>query len=233
MPTLISYSLGIEQEITPNTSLTLGYVGSHGYHEIVGLDANTPIPTICPASPCPATYPKTFPAGWRARRFPPGLTTFRRNAEGQPHAGEYVDMVLRGDSNYNALQVDINHRFSHGLSFRGVYTWSKALDDGDSLNATTAGNAPGLVSNPYDIRADWGPATYDVSNIGVISAVYDLPFGQRQAYANQLDGFANGLVSGWSVNSIVTLQVRISVHAAAQLQPLEQWRHPQSGEAVH
>ena len=40
MPTLISYSLRIEQELTPNTSLTIGYVGSHGYHELVGVDAN-------------------------------------------------------------------------------------------------------------------------------------------------------------------------------------------------
>ena len=30
-PTVISYSLKIEQEITPNTSLSVGYVGSHGY----------------------------------------------------------------------------------------------------------------------------------------------------------------------------------------------------------
>ena len=61
---------------------------------------------------------------------------------------------------------------------RGVYTWSKSLDDGDSLNQTTAGNAPGLVSNPFNLRADWGPATYDVRNIGVISALYELPFGK-------------------------------------------------------
>ena len=74
----------------------------------------------------------------------------------------------------------MNRRFSSGLSFRGVYTWSKALDDGDSLNQTTAGNAPGLISNPYDIKADWWPATYDVRNVGVVSVVYDLPFGQGQ-----------------------------------------------------
>ena len=30
-----------------------------------------------------------------------------------------------GDSSYNALQVDLNHRFSSGFSLRGVYTWSK------------------------------------------------------------------------------------------------------------
>ena len=37
LPTLISYSLRLEQELTPNTSLTVGYVGSHGYHEIIGV----------------------------------------------------------------------------------------------------------------------------------------------------------------------------------------------------
>ena len=74
----------------------------------------------------------------------------------------------------------MNRRFSHGLSLRGVYTWSKALDDGDSLNATAAPNAPGLVSNPFDLHADYGLATYDVRHIGVINAVYTLPFGRGQ-----------------------------------------------------
>ena len=87
-----------------------------------------------------------------------------------------------------------------------MYTWSKALDDGDSLNQTTAGNAPGLVSNPYDIKADWGLATYDVRNLATISAVYELPIGNGKQFVNQWKGFAGGLVSGWSVNSIVLLQ---------------------------
>jgi hypothetical protein len=112
----------------------------------------------------------------------------------------------RGDSSYNSLQADLNHRFSHDLSLRGVYTWSKALDDGDSLNATTAGNAPGLVSNPNDIKADWGPATYDVRNVGVISVVYGLPFGNGKRFATGLGKFGNGAVSGWSVNSLVVIQ---------------------------
>jgi hypothetical protein len=87
-----------------------------------------------------------------------------------------------------------------------VYTWSKALDDGDSLNGTAAANAPGLVSNPFDLGADYGPATYDVRHIGVINAVYTLPFGKGQPIGNSLEGLSNALVSGWSVNSIVTIQ---------------------------
>jgi hypothetical protein len=42
--------------------------------------------------------------------------------------------------------------------------------------------------------------------VGVINAIYALPFGRGQALANGLQGWSNGLVSGWSVTSIVTLQ---------------------------
>lgn len=207
MPTLISWTLGIEQQLTPNTTLTLRYVGSHGYHEIVGIDANTPFPTICPASPCPATYPSTFPAGLAGTPVPAGSFYIKA---GTPRANPSIANTWTwfgwGNSLYNALEVDVNRRFTNGLSFRGVYTWSKALDDGDSVNGTTAGNAPGLVANPYDIKADWGPATYDVRNIGVISAVYELPIGRGKRFADGLTGFSNALVSGWSVDSIVTLQ---------------------------
>ena len=40
-PTLISWSLRVERELSPNTAFTVGYVGSHGYHELIGVDANT------------------------------------------------------------------------------------------------------------------------------------------------------------------------------------------------
>jgi hypothetical protein len=209
-PTLISWSLRVQQELSPNTSLTIGYIGSHGYHEIIGIDANEPFPTICPASPCPATYPGNFPAPLAGSPIPAGTFYIPFVAPATPRANNTLantwTWFSRGDSNYNALQLDLNRRFSHGLSLRGVYTWSKALDNGDSLNATAAGNAPGLVSNPFDLHADYGLATYDVRNVAVINAVYSLPFGKGQALANSLSGWGNTLVSGWSVNSIVTLQ---------------------------
>lgn len=207
MPTLISYSLRVEQELTPNTSLTVGYVGSHGYHQLIGVDGNQPVPTICPTSPCPGAYPANFPNGLANTAVPSGAFYI---PAGTPKANTTLANTWTwfswGNAAYNSLQVDLNHRFSHDLSLRGVYTWSKALDNGDSLNATAAGNAPGLVSNPYDLHADWGLATYDVRNVGVISAVYMLPFGHNKAFANNLTGFANALVNGWSVNSIVTVQ---------------------------
>jgi Carboxypeptidase regulatory-like domain len=207
MPALISYSLRVEQQLTPNTSFTLGYVGSHGYHQLIGIDGNTPVPSICPASPCPAVYPTSFPAPLAGSPIPAGAFYIPAGTpKANPTLANTWTWFSKGNSSYNALQADVNHRFSHDLALRGVYTWSKTLDNGDSLNATAAGNAPGLVSNPHDLRADWGPATYDARHIGVFSAVYMLPFGRGKVFANDLRGFANFLVSGWSANTIVTIQ---------------------------
>jgi hypothetical protein len=219
-PTLISYSLRIQQQLSPNTSLTVGYVGSHGYHEMIGIDANEPFPVICPASPCPATYPVATPAG--PGGTPPATPGFPPGLAGQPvPAGSYFvpttakanptlnntwTWFSRGDSSYNALQVDVNRRFNGGLTLRGVYTYSKALDDGDSLNATTSGGGPALASNPFNLHSDWGLATYDVRNVGVISASYALPIGHGERFLGDLSGFRNGAVSGWTVTSIVTAQ---------------------------
>ena len=221
-PTLVTWSLRVERQVTPNTALTLGYVGSHGYHELIGIDANEPFPAVCPAAPCPAVYPTVnanskppvtiamgFPAGSPLAGAAVPAGSFFVPA-GRPKANPALANTWTwfslGNSSYNALQVDLNHRFSQGFSLRGVYTWSKALDDGDSLNQTAAANAPGLASNPFNLSADWGPATYDVRNMGVVSALYELPFGRGKAWANQLQGWSEGLVSGWWVNSIVTLQ---------------------------
>ena len=206
-PTLISWSFRVQQEVTPNTSLSVAYVGSHGYHEIIGADGNEPFPTICPAAPCPATYPANFPG--RLANAPVPAGSFYIPA-GTPKANPTIANTWTwfslGNSNYNALQVDANHRFSHGVSSRGVYTWSKVLDNGDSLNATTSANAPALTSNPFNLHADYGLGGFDVRHVAVISAIYELPFGRGQALGNGLSGWGNALIGGWSVNSIVTLQ---------------------------
>jgi hypothetical protein len=205
-PSLLSYSLRIERELSPTTTLTVGYVGSHGYHQLVGVDANQPFPVICPASPCPAQYPATFPVPLAGQPVPAGAFFVPTTVKANPTIANTWTWFSVGTSYYNALQVDVNHRLGHSLTLRGVYTWAKALDDGDSLNQTTAGNAPGLVSNPFDIRADWGPATYDVRNAGVISANWDLPVGRGRRFLNGSEGVRQVLLGGWSVNSIFTAQ---------------------------
>src|SRR5579864_3605894 len=209
-PTLLSWSLRIQQELTPNTALTVGYVGSHGYHELIGIDANEPFPVICPAAPCPANYPATFPAGLAGTPVPAGAYYVPTAVKPTPSLANTWTWFSEGVSSYNSLQVDINRRFSSGLTLRGVYTFSRALDDGDSLNATTSGGGPALASNPFNLRSDWGLATFDVRNVAVANITYALPIGRGQRFLADERGIVNGLIgallTGWSVNSIVTLQ---------------------------
>jgi hypothetical protein len=206
-PTLISYSLRVEQALSANTAFTLGYVGSHGYHQIVSLDDNEPAPTVCPASPCPAVYPGTFPAPLAGTAIHAGTDYIPAGTPlANPALGAAWAWYSVGTANYNALQADLNHRMSHGFLFRATYTWSRSLDDGDSLNATAAGNAPGLVSNPFNLRTDWGPATYDVRNIGILDGSWQLPFGPNKAFLSHAGRIPTAIVTGWTANSIVTLQ---------------------------
>jgi Carboxypeptidase regulatory-like domain len=205
-PTLISWSFRVEQQVGANTALRLGYVGSHGYHEILGIDANEPFPVICPASPCPANYPATFPAGLAGAPVPAGTYYVPSAVKPNPNIANTWTYFSEADSSYNALQVDINHRFASGLFLRGVYTWSKTIDDGDSLNATTSGSEPALASNPFNLRADRGLANFDVRNAAAISATYQLPFGHGRPFLSSASGATNAILGGWTLNSIVTLQ---------------------------
>ena len=205
-PTLISWSLRVQQEITPNLALTVGYVGSHGYHELIGVDANEPFPVVCPDPACPVNYPAGFPAGLAGTAIPSGTYYVPTAVRANPTLANTWTYFSRGDSSYHALEVDVNRRFSNGLGLRGVYTWSKTIDDGDSLNSTTSSGEPATVSNPFNLRADRGLANFDVRNVAVISEVYALPFGRGSHFGSRMNETANLVAGGWNVNSVVTIQ---------------------------
>src|SRR5277367_4464507 len=191
-PTVESWSLKLEQQIAPGTTLSVSYIGSHGYHELVSIDANLPIPTICPAAPCPANYPA-------------GTLFYPANAPLQnPQVSNTTHWFSEGVSSYNGLEVDVSRRISRGLQFRGVYTFSKSLDDGDNLNTSVATNSPAFVANPLDPGADYGRASFDIRNAAVLNATYDIPFARdSSADANP---WLSRVLGNWQVSAIQTLQ---------------------------
>jgi len=200
-PTVISYDMKVERQILPQTTLSVGYIGSHGYHEILSLDANVPSNVvICPEAPCPAGYPSGAYFYYASLATPLTGTPALAN----PAVSNTTTWFSEGVSSYNALQVDLNHQFSHGLQFRGVYTYSKTLDDGDSMNTSVATNAPAFVSNPLNpLQSDYGRASFDVRNAAVINATYDLPFGRRNASGD--NPWWNAAFGNWQLSGIETL----------------------------
>ncbi|HKT24523.1 MAG TPA: carboxypeptidase-like regulatory domain-containing protein [Terriglobales bacterium] len=192
-PTILSYTLKIEREIAANTSLSVGYVGSRGYHEMLSVDANEPIPTICPAAPCPANlaagtvyYPKGAPLA-------------------NPQLANTTTWLSQGVSSYNALEIDVRRAFSAGLQFRGTYTYAKSLDDGTAWNSSVGANAPGFVMYPPYPKLDWGPSTTDVRHLAAINATYELPLGKGKPLFRNVEGWQDKFATGWSLSGIETL----------------------------
>lgn len=193
-PTVISYTFKIEQKIAPNTSLGVGYVGSHGYHEILSVDANEPFPTICPSAACPGN-------------LAPGTIYYPAGAKlANPSLANTTTWVSGGVSSYNALDIDLNRRFSGGLQLRGAYTFSKSLDDGGTLNTSVGTNTPAFVMFPLNPKLDWGLSPFDVRHLAVVNATYELPFGTSKRFFHSTGGLLAKAVSGWSVGAVGTVQ---------------------------
>ncbi|HEY4045296.1 MAG TPA: carboxypeptidase-like regulatory domain-containing protein, partial [Acidobacteriaceae bacterium] len=184
-PTLLSYTLRVEQGLSRSTSFTVAYVGSRGYHQILSGDLNEPTPVIQPDG---AIY------------YPPNAP------KANPAVSNTTSWFSRGDSSYNGVQADLRFRLNRGLSGRAVYTYSKNLDDGSAWNTSVSGNTPAYVSYPANPKLDWGPAATDVRHIAAFNAIYELPFGQGKSYLSNASGWASRAVSGWSLSAIANLQ---------------------------
>lgn len=190
-PTVISYSLKIEQQITVSTSLSVGYVGSHGYHGLLSLDANLPVPTVCRAS-CPTGHPA-------------GIVYFQPGAPlANPNVANTTHWFSWGVSNYNALEVDVSRRFTRGLQFRGAYTFARNLDDGSSLNNSISTTTNAFTMNPLDPKADYGRSSFDIRHAVVANATYDLPFGRGTTAGS--NPWWNIAIANWQLSTIATFQ---------------------------
>jgi hypothetical protein len=192
-PTVVSYSLTLERLLTPSTNLSVGYIGSHGYHGLLSIDANVPLPAICPAAPCPAGYPA-------------GLLYFAPNApRANPALANTTHWFSWGNSRYDGLQVDFSRRFSRGLQFRAAYTFSKNLDEGSSLANAISSSTNAFTMSPLQPRLDYGRSSFDTRHSLSANVTYDLPFGRTKAAgANSLP---EKLISDWQVSVIGAAQI--------------------------
>ncbi len=183
-PSVIAWTLRVEQQVAPNTSLTIGYVGSHGYHQILSEDLNEPASVVQPNGTI--YYP----------------TTTKPN----PALANTTSWVSQGSSSYNALEVDIRRSLTNGLSFRANYTYARNLDDGSAWNTSVSANTPAFVSYPNNPGLDWGPAATDLRHLAALNASYDLPFGKNHFLRSGASPVVNRAISGWTLSAIATLE---------------------------
>ena len=126
--------------------LTAGYVGSKGTHLDRAYDYNEPAPT--------ASFTQSL------RKYP-----------------MYASISVRSpgaSSIYHSLQLSVEKRFSHGLSFLSAYTFSKSIDDSSLWN--------GSVVAVTNFRLERGLSTFDTRHRWITSYTYDLPYGHGRAF---------------------------------------------------
>ncbi len=209
-PTVEEWNLTVQQQLTPNTSLSLAYIGSHGYHNSIAADPNQVPSLICSnAAGCLAggtLVSKTNPAN----TVPQGTLYVPATGINTPAAlpNPFLSITSAGggmlystdNSSYNGLNAELAHRFSAGLQFKAAYTWSKDLDfSSDTTNI-------GLLTNTNFPQLTYGPSTVNLPQKFVFSGNYELPFGHSKSWLNGLSGTADKLVSGWQINTIVSAQ---------------------------
>ena len=144
-----------------------------------------------------------------------------------PYLGAGFFWYTEGNSSYNALQVDVTHRLTHGLQFRANYTWSKNLDMNSALTGAQANNQAQMILDRNDLRA----------RLGTIGAEHRQP-GQHLRHATSCPS-ARPARPALGAKAARRLAVerhrhaaeRLSLHAADRLEPLRRWRHAQSRPA--
>jgi hypothetical protein len=111
-------------------------------------------------------------------------------------------------SSYHSLQLKFRKRYRSGLQMQAAYTWSKMIDDFSSVGGYGI-TYPGYTNN-NNLRLDKALSSLDQAHHLVVNFQYDLPFRPVQK-------LLRGVVGGWSVNGITTLQSGqpVSISSAA------------------
>ena len=175
------WSLEVQQRFGTRTSVTLGYYGNHGIHELVqDPSANAygfgPFPaTVCASPPVPPCADPRFD----------GVTEY----------------TTPGISNYNGMVFSFRRRFAGfgGGLFEANYIYGHALDEvSDGGQAVFAAGSSVFPQDPFYLRGSYGAADYDVRHSLNANYVWQLPVkailhGRGYDY----------LVKGWQVSGTI------------------------------
>src|SRR5688572_22132768 len=187
-PYIQQYNLGAQYELWPDVVLDVAYVGNKGT-KLNGFRNLNQRAVIQNADGTQAAGARPYPA-----------------------LGDIQWMENRVSSNYNSLQMRLEKRFSKGLSAMVSYTWGEALTDAPDHISTSGGGAgidTGVFREPQDgnnLRAERGPAEFDVTHRLVASYIWELPFGRGRRFGSQWGSAANLLLGGWQLTGIHALQ---------------------------
>jgi hypothetical protein len=189
-PRAYQWNVAIEQQFRADMLVRASYVGMRGNHMNENVQLN------------PAVY---IPGSSLA-------TNSRRIFQGY---GSIMEGSHDVNSWYNAFQLSVQKRLSHGFTVMANYTLSNATDnmpvgtDATSLGAGSAGVLPWYYPNAKQFER--GPSDFDRRHVLVVSYVWQLPLFSHSIWV------LRGAIGGWQFSGIVTAMTGLPLTVAAGL----------------
>ncbi|MCC7157443.1 MAG: TonB-dependent receptor [Bryobacterales bacterium] len=173
IPRSYNWNASYQRQITSNTTVEVGYIGTTGLFLSRERDLN---------------------------QLPTGTTFKPENAGAnvnylRPYKG-YANVPMlehSGRSTYHGLQIELNRRFTRGLSYGFAYTFSKLMDN-------NSGPRDGFIDT-YNQFLNWGKSGNDVRHIAIFNAIWEMPF-----FNSASNPFVRFTLGGWQMSGVVQFQ---------------------------
>ena len=206
-PLFQSYSLTVERQIWWGIAVKLGYVGGHGRNLPDSLNINQladnqyALGTAALTTNAPFAYSGVGQWAAGARPTYQSLLPF-------PQYQSITVATSAGRSDYNALDVKVQKRFSRGISFLTGYTWSSNWDNiwgayGSSNSLNGGNNGPQDI---YNLSSEYARATNNIPNRLTVAGSYELPFGRGKHFLGGSGRLVDLAVGGWKFHDITVVQ---------------------------
>ncbi len=205
-PYMLNYNLNVQQQLSNQVLLQLGYVGSEGHRLLRFRDINQPGQAAITATDIAYAQANTYNdpvSNAVAPCFPgggpgciPSYNSSSRVYANNPYGAFYINQEeATANSNYNSLQTSLRMAAWHGVTSIVNYTWSHSQD-----NASDSEDFVPNAAQPNDstrVHAEYADSNFDVRNRFTWIFGYQLP---------NLGGRMGRLKNGWGLDSTVTLQ---------------------------
>jgi hypothetical protein len=174
-----SFHLDVQRELANNLTLSVGYVGNVGMHELVLADLNQAPPNNVAGSE----------------------TLQSRRPFNSTNCCADISMAFNeGISNYNSLQAKLEKRYSNGIYLINSFTWSHTMDQASGHLEEDDGDTEYV--NLYNMAGDYGRSSLDQPINESVSLTYDLPFGRGRRFGSNANYFVELLAGGWQTSAI-------------------------------
>jgi hypothetical protein len=176
------WNLNVQYQLTSSLAAMAAYVGSRGVHQPFRVDeANLVIPTKTSAG-------YVWPFNPDGSPFDPINNNF----------GSVRGMFYQGRSYFNALELQLAKRMSHGFQMQGTFTWGKSIDTSSATLAGDAFNNSISSLDWFDMKLTRGLSDFNVGRTVVVNGTWEVPT------AKSFSGPTRWITDGWELGVIFT-----------------------------